>query len=359
MKNLKYIILGCLLVLGFTSCKKWLDVNTDPDNPNNQSVLVQNRLPWIEHFYQYSSGVTNYRTSCLAGVYYSNSASPNTFSTTWQCSTGNVTTPYQTWFVEVSSNVVDMYNTAEKQGAYHYMAAADVFHALGFMEMLDLYGEMPYTEAATGNPSPKPDDGKTIYNGCMAKLNEAISLFGQTQEAGAPSLATGDLWNSGDVSKWIKLCWGLKARYMLKLSKKSDLYNADSILYCLSKGPQSNADNIIGPGYNNSTVTDYLFGDPVVTNGNFDYAAYGSAQRISHYYYNLLTNMRGSGVTDPRMSKIVPAFMSNVKLDGSGKVISYTWNRSIGVDSYGPSTRLVKGGPTSIALTSYATTNTR
>ena len=27
------------------------------------------------------------------------------------------------------------------------MAAADVFHALGFMEMLDLYGEMPYTQA--------------------------------------------------------------------------------------------------------------------------------------------------------------------------------------------------------------------
>ncbi len=358
MRNLKYIFLGCILILGLTSCKKWLDVNTDPDNPNNQSVLIQNRLPWIEHFYQYTSGVTDFRTSCLAGVFYSNSASPNTLSTTWQCSTGNVTTPYQTWFIEVSSNVVDMYNSAEKQGAYHYMAAADVFHALGFMEMLDLYGEMPYTEAATGNPSPKPDDGKTIYNGCMAKLNEAISLFNQTQDAGAPSLATGDLWNGGDVSKWIKLCWGLKARYMLKLSKKSDQYNADSILYCLSQGPQSNADNTIGPGYNNSTVTDYLYGDPVVTNGIFDYAAYGSAQRISQYYYNLLTNMRGSGIADPRMSKIVPAIMSNIQLDGSGKVISYTWNRSKGVDSYGPSTRLLKGGPTSIALTSYATSNT-
>ena len=358
MKNIKYIILGCVIVLGSASCKKWLDVNTDPDNPNNQSVLIQNRLPWIEHFYQYTSGVTNFRTSCLAGVFYSNSASPNTLSTTWQCSTGNVTTPYQTWFIEVSSNVIDLYNSAEKQGAYHYMAAADVFHALGFMEMLDLYGEMPYTEAATGNPSPKPDDGKTIYNGCMAKLNEAISLFSKTQEAGSPALATGDLWNNGDVDKWIKLCWGLKARYMLKLSKKADLFNADSVLYCLSQGPQSNADNTIGPGYNNSTVTDYLYGDPVVTNGNFDYAAYGSAQRISQYYYNLLTNMRGSGVTDPRMSKIVPAVMSNIQLDGSGKVISNTWNRSKGVDSYGPSTRLLKGGPTSIALTSYATGNT-
>ncbi|MFT3934050.1 MAG: SusD/RagB family nutrient-binding outer membrane lipoprotein [Chitinophagaceae bacterium] len=359
MKNLKYIILGCLLVVGATSCKKFLDVNTDPDNPNNQSVSVQNRLPWIQHFYQYSAGVTNYRTSCMAGVYYTNNANPNTFSTTWACTNANSTTSYQTWFVEVSSNLVDMYNSAQKVGAYHYMAAADVFHALGYMQMLDLYGEMPYTQAGTGNPSPKPDDGKTIFNGCMAKLNEAISLFAKTQETGAPTLASGDLWGGGDVSKWVKTCWGLKARYMLKLSKKTDLYNGDSILYCLSKGPQSIADNMVGPGYNNSTVTDYLIGDPVVTNGNFDYAAYGSTVRISQYYYNLLTNMRGAGVVDPRMSKIVPSYMTNVQLDPTtGRASSYTWTRSIGVDQYGPSTRLVAGGATSIVTPVYAGVNT-
>ncbi|HRN57700.1 MAG TPA: SusD/RagB family nutrient-binding outer membrane lipoprotein, partial [Agriterribacter sp.] len=359
MKNLIYIILGCVLVAGSTSCKKWLDVNTDPDNPNNQSVLIQNRLPWIEHFYMYSSGVANYRTSLQAGVFYTTNANGNTLGTTWAASNGNSTTPYQTWFVAVSSNIIDMYNTAQKQGAYHYMAAANVFHALGFMQMLDIYGEMPYTEAATGNPSPKPDDGKTIFNGCMDKLNEAISLFDMTQETGAPALSIGDYMNNGDVSKWIKLCWGLKARYMLKLSKKSDLYNADSILYCLSKGPQSIADNTVVPCFNNSTVTDFLLGDPVVTNGNFNYAAYGSTQRTSQYYYNLLTNLRGSGVTDPRMTKIVPASMANVKLDASGKVSSYTWNRSIGVDSYGPAARLIKGGgPASIATATYAAANT-
>ena len=367
MKSSKYIILGCTLVVALASCKKWLDVNTDPDNPSSATVLIQNRVPWIEHFYQYTSGVTNFRTACIAGVYYAIAATQNTFSTTWQCSNGNSTTPYQTWFVEVSSNVTDLYNSAQKQGAYHYMAVADVFHALGYMEMLDLYGEMPYTQAGTGNPSPSPDDGKTIFNGCMSKLNEAIALFGQAQEAGAPALTKGDLWNGGDVNKWLKLCWGLKARYMLKLSKKADLYKADSILYCLSKGPQSNADNTIGPGFNNSTVTDYLFGDPVVTNGNFDYAAYGNNQRISQFHYNLLTNMRGAGVVDPRMTKIVPASMSNVQLDGTGKVTSYAWNRSTGVDSYNPqdknaplslANRLVKGGATSIQLASYATANT-
>src|SRR3982751_4855066 len=141
MKNLKYIILGCIFVTGMASCKKWLDVNTDPDNPNNSTVLVQNRLPWIEHFYQYTSGVSNFRTAAVAGVYYSNGASANALSTTWITTTGN-TTPYQTWFVEVASNLNDLYNSAKKQNAYSYMAAADVFHALGFMQMLDIYGEM-------------------------------------------------------------------------------------------------------------------------------------------------------------------------------------------------------------------------
>jgi hypothetical protein len=357
MRNLKSIILGGVLVLGATSCKKYLDVNTDPNNPNNQSVLIQNRLPWIEHFYQYTSGVSNFRTSAQAGIYYSNSAAGNALSTTWITHTGN-TTPYQTFFVEVASNLNDLYTSAERNGAYHYMAAANVFHALGFMQMLDIYGEMPYSQAISGNPSPGFDDGKTIYNGCMAKLNAAIALFGKAQEIGALPLSAGDLWGGGNVDKWTKFCWGLKARYMLKLSKKADLYNPDSILYCLSKGPQSNADNMVGPGFNNSTVTDYLIGDPVVTNGNFNYAAYGSNQRISNYYYNLLTNMRGAGVVDPRMPKIVPAAMSNITLDANGKVASFVWNRSIGVDVHGSATRLLKGGALSVVGASYAAANT-
>ncbi|MDQ8006117.1 MAG: SusD/RagB family nutrient-binding outer membrane lipoprotein [Pedobacter sp.] len=356
-KNNRIILLAFALVVGLTSCKKWLDVNVDKDNPNNKSVLLQNRLPWIQHFYMYSAGVTNFRTASQAGVYYSNNANTNSITTTWKPAAGLTTTPYQTFFVTVSSNLTDMYDSAKEKGAYHYMAAANVFHALGFMQMLDLYGEMPYTDATYGNPSPKYDKGKVIYNGCMAKLNEAISLFSKTQEVGAPALTPGDMMHKGSVDKWIKLCWGLKARYMLKLSKKSDLYNADSLFYFLSKGPQSNADNAILPGLNNSMVLDYLIGDPVVTNGNFNYAAYGNNQRISQFHYNLLTNMRGAAVVDPRMTKIVPAMMTNVRLT-NGRVSSFDWTRSIGVDSYGPSTRLLKSTAASIALPVYATANT-
>lgn len=351
-------MLGCLLVLGATSCKKWLNVNSDPEHPSNTTVSPQNRLPWIEHFYTYTAGVTNFRAAMQAGVYYSGTGSANALGITWTASTGNITS-YQTWFDEVASNLPDLYTAAQAQNAYYYMAAADVFSAMGFMEMLDLYGEMPYKQALNPKiPSPAYDDGKTIYNGCMAKLNEAISLFGQSQPATAPSFSAGDMWLQGNPTQWIKFCWGLKARYMLKLSKKSDLFNADSVLYCLSQGPQSNADNVIQTGYNNSNVLDYLEGDPVVTNGNYNFAGEGSNQRISQFYYNLLTNMRGAGVTDPRMTKIVPASMGNVQLNSVGQVASYTWNRSTGVDFYGPSARLLAAGPASILTATYATANT-
>src|SRR5574344_1098151 len=36
--------------------------------------------------------------------------------------------------------------------------------------------------------------------------------------------------------------------------------------------------------------------------------------------------------SDPRLSKLVPAIMSNITLDESGKVLKYEWKRDIGVD---------------------------
>ena len=358
MKNSKYFIaLICIIAMTVTSCKNWLDVNTDPDNPNNESALVENRLPWIEHFIGYSAGVTNYRTACTAGVYYSSGAAPNAWAVTWALgdAAGSTTTSYQTWFIEVASNINDLYNKAQKEGAYYYMAAADVFHAMGFMQMLDLYGEIPYTQALASIASPAYDDGKTIFNGCIAKLDEAIDLFGRTQETGATVFSKGDIWNNGDVNKWLKLCYGLKARYLLLLSKKADLFDPQTILDCLSKAPQSNDDNTFMSCFNKaSDIGDYLLGDPGMTNPNWDYVAYGSTQRISQYYYNMLTNMRNSGVVDPRMSKIVPATMSNIKLDAGGRVQSYGWFRSKGVDFYGPSTRLLAAGATSIQNATYA-----
>ena len=53
-------------------------------------------------------------------------------------------------------------------------------------------------------------------------------------------------------------------------------------------------------------------------------------------------------------TKMIPASMSNIKLDGSGNVVDYTWMRAKPVDMYGDAERLVKGGAGSIASISFA-----
>lgn len=354
MKSLKYMMAaGCLLTLGLTSCSDFLDVNVDPDKPNNTTAEVANRVPWIQRMYMYSAGVTNYRTAMIAGAYYSTNATQGTAAVTWNFANGITTTPYQTWFVESASNLNDLYDKAKAENAYHYMAVADIYHALGFMQMLDLYGEMPYTEALGNSPVPAYDDGKTIFNGCIAKIDEAIELLSKSQPSTATSLSKGDLMNGGDTQKWLKLAYGLKARYLLKLSKKAE-FAPDEILDCLSKGPQSIDDNSVMPCYNSGQdVTDYLLGDPIMTNGNWNCVAYGTTQRITKYYTDLLTNMRDAGIEDPRYTKIVPAVMTNIKIV-DGKVQSYDWARSKGVDCHGDCERLKALGWNSIVAPTWA-----
>ena len=354
MKSLKYMMAaGCLLTLGLSSCSDFLDVNVDPDKPNNTTAEVANRVPWIQRMFMYSAGITNYRTSMIAGVLYSTSGTHGPAAVTWNFAAGTTTSSYQTWFVETAANLNDLYDKAKAENAYHYMAVADIYHALGFMEMLDLYGEMPYTEALGNSPVPAYDDGKTIFNGCIAKLDEAIKLLSETQPSTATPLSKGDLMNGGDAQKWLKLAYGLKARYLLKLSKKAE-FDPDAILDCLSKGPQSIDDNSVMPCYNSGQdVTDYLMGDPIMTNGNWNCVAYGTTQRITKYYTDLLTNMRGAGVEDPRYTKIVPAVMTNIKLDENGKVQSYGWARSKGVDCHGDCERLKAMGWNSIVAPTW------
>ena len=357
MKSFKYMMAaGCLLTLGLSSCSDFLDVNVDPDKPNNTTAEVANRVPWIQRMFMYSAGITNYRTSMIAGVLYSTSGTHGPAAVTWNFAPGTTTSSYQTWFVETAANLNDLYNKAKAENAYHYMAVADIYHALGFMQMLDLYGEIPYTEALGNSPVPAYDDGKTIFNGCVAKLDEAIKLLSEAQPATATPLSKGDLMNGGDAQKWLKMAYGLKARFLLKLSKKAE-FNPDEILECLAKGPQSIDDNSVMPCYNSGQdVTDYLMGDPIMTNGNWNCVAYGTTQRITKYYTDLLTDMRGAGVEDPRYTKIVPAVMTNIKVV-DGKVQSYDWARSKGVDCHGDCERLKAVGWNSIVAPTWAATN--
>lgn len=359
MKKILQIILSLMIVASFTSCNKWLDVNVDPVNLTASSATPVNRLPWIQHYYGYAHGTANMRTSTIAGLLtqqYSTTAA-NSLLAAWNPAQGSATTIYQNWFLGAGVNIAPMIKMAEETGSYHYMAAGYAMRAMGFLMMLDLYGEMPYTEAMGEKYNPAYDQGDVIYAGCMADIEKAIEYFNKTQELGAYKFADGDTWNGGNVDKWIKLCYGLKARYLNIISKKST-YNPQAILAALDKAQKANADNTSQKRYNiQGDVLNFTVGDPYQTNFTWNSAAYGTGQRMTRWYINLLTNnfTGGSGVVDPRMNKLVPAMMKNIKLDSSNEIVSYEWTRDIGVDMMNSDIRK-NGGP---LTSSYATADTK
>jgi hypothetical protein len=305
-------ILIAFIALTLTSCQQWLNVNVNPDVPNNASATVDLRLPWIEYYYLYSWGVASVRSSYVNGTITANSTtSANGMLAAWNPVATSVTTPYQNWFIGAACNIPDLISKATAEQAWDYVGAAYTIRAMGYMLMTDWYGDMPYNDAVSTSVTPVFDSGQTIYNGCLSDLNKALSYFNKIQPTTATNFAKGDSWNGGNVQKWIKLIHGLKARWFLNLSKKTSLFQPDSILNELALAPQNVSESIIVNHVNDPTdlAGNFTTGDSYKTSVIYDYAAWSDGARITKWYMNLLTNTftGGSGVIDPRTNWLVPS----------------------------------------------------
>lgn len=349
MKKIIYLILGVTFVFSMSSCSDYLDINTDPDNPISEAATVDIRLPWIQNYYAYAWGTAGMRANTIIGlmtqIYSANGT--NSRLAAWNPLQGSSTTVYQNWYVGAAVNIEPMLVKAEQNEEYHYLGAGYCIKAMGFMMMLDMHGELPIQEAFIMKTDPAYDDGKKMYELCMGYLDLAITNLKKSQPSGTKDLKAGDLWNGGDVDKWLKLCYGLKARYMLRISKKAE-FNPTEILTALQNAPQSNADNTIMKHYNIAgDELNFTVADPYQTNVLWNTIGYGTTQRLTTYYHNLLTkDISGVDYTvpDPRFTKLVPAMMTKIKLDAGGNISSNDWTRDAGVDMLHSSKRK-DGGP--------------
>ncbi|GAB1474012.1 hypothetical protein MASR2M69_14530 [Bacteroidota bacterium] len=356
MKNIFKLGLISILALSLSSCEKWLDINVNPNSPTNLVASVDARLPWIQHHYQYAYGSASVRAGFITGALTANSTTTaNGLLAAWNPAQSSSTTPYQQWFVGAACNLKDLIEAAEKEEAWHYIGAAYTLKAMGFMLMLDWYGEMPYTEALGSTLTPKFDNGQTIFEGCMKDLDEALKYFEKAQPTTATPLSKGDSWNGGNVQKWVKMIYGLKARWLNNLSKKST-YSPTAILDAVSKGPSSNAESTVINHVNDlSDMTgDVLIGDPLKTAYLFNVTAWSDGNRFTKFYTDLLDNTftGGSGVVDPRAAKILPYRQSHYVWDPATSSFKKGFVRTQGVDVHTSNIRL-NGGP---MLMSFNTT---
>ena len=345
MKKILSIALSLILVLGASSCERWLDINTNPNSPNSESATVELRLPWLQYYYAYACGVAGVRTNAITQIITETSNNLGQFDynnhisklAKWDPHQDVNLTPYQNWFVGAASNIPDLINKAQETNTPHYEAAALVIKSMGFIMMADLFSEIPYTYALSEDVSPTPDKGEVVYEGCLADLDRAIELFSQPQPSGVTSLAQGDIWCGGDASKWIKLCYGLKARWLGNLSKTGQ-YDTEAILDAISKSVQSVSDNVkmshynVDAGSDKNVLGSHTYSNSIVWHN----AAYSARERLNRWYVNLLTNFKGTGVEDPRADKLLPHMMTRVTLTADEYwIASAEWRRDEGVNIQG------------------------
>jgi hypothetical protein len=106
---------------------------------------------------------------------------------------------------------------AKAAGDAQWEGIAKIWEAFLFGTAASIWGDLPYSEAL--NPeilTPKLDSQQELYNKVLALLDEGIGLL-----AGAgPGPGPADLVYGGDVARWRRAAYTMKARFLLHLVER-------------------------------------------------------------------------------------------------------------------------------------------
>jgi hypothetical protein len=288
---MKRIVLYILLIMMLlSSCEKWIDpnMNVDPNNPTD--VAMAQLVAPIEANLAYVVGGELARFACpwmqqIAGL-QSQSAGNDIYIIGESEVTGD-----WSWnlYCPGMINTKILMDKAATTKSPHYAGIAKILMAYYLGVTTDLWGDIPYSDALKGASlqlKPEYDTQQEIYTTIFTLLNEAITDLQSATSVFSP--ADEDLIFAGDLIKWEKTAYALKARYSLHLAKRNGAIAYSDALASIANAYTSNDDDfkfVFGSALNNS--------NPIYQSEQ-DRAGYYSA---STTYQNML-----SATSDPRQA---------------------------------------------------------
>jgi hypothetical protein len=113
----------------------------------------------------------------------------------------------------------------EQAGADVFMTAASVIYADQTSQMVDLWGDIPFSEAGQLNltgesTAPKFDDASEIYATLLTQLEDAADYFATTQLESTVSAAFAkqDILLEGNMMQWRRYANSLRLRLLMRIS---------------------------------------------------------------------------------------------------------------------------------------------
>ncbi|SEN15130.1 Starch-binding associating with outer membrane [bacterium A37T11] len=285
MKRIHLIFAMMSVLLG--SCTKGFeDINTNPNTPDkitNPGLLLPNifRLAANDNL---SNSFD--RGSIAADLIASAYASDFTNWTRTDAST------YFCWnYYGYIRDLNEIISVSDEEGLNNYKGIALVLRSWLFQNLTDLYGPIPFREAAdakaTNIDKPHYEQQDAVYAGLLDDLEEAQDLLGSSNET-----VIGDILYNGSLDNWKKFATGLSLRLLMRRSNKVDPTQkmttivANSTKYPLFISHKDQA-ALTYPG---DRLEDEI---PFYRNSNSDYA---TSVRISANLANYLSGMNDARI---------------------------------------------------------------
>lgn len=222
----KSIIIGSLLVAALGSgCKKsFFDINKDPNNAVESNISPDLVAP--QALLNAANRVgTGYGFLCNWVGYWAPGANyaPNTEEQAY-----GITTNFGAGlFGGLLDNAYDFQFMEEKAAATKqtfYQGMAKIMKSNNFAQLVDLYNNVPYSEALQGLKSirPKYDDAKGIYEDLIKQIDTGIVLIKGAVASENLNLSEADIMFGGDKTEWVQFANTLKLRLLMHQSNRAD-----------------------------------------------------------------------------------------------------------------------------------------
>jgi len=242
MKKIYIILLGCSMI-AFGGCKKFIDVNDNPNEPIAvKESLILSPAETVIGSLLYSGNVSNIVLQYMQ-VMALNQAPPN--AGTYLMYNQDVNDDWNNFYVRALNNLVTLTKQAEANGNSNYAGISKILTAYTLGLTTDLWGDIPYSQAFSGIANLKPvyDPQKNIYEQMQTLLDAGIADL--AKNAGTVP-GSDDFFYGGDNGKWTRLAYTLKARYYMHLTKAPGFTaaaQAQLALTALEKGMTGQDDN--------------------------------------------------------------------------------------------------------------------
>ena len=217
MKRIIQITLFMFAALFFTtSCKKTMDINKDPNYPDNAPINML--LPSAELSF---AGVLGGYMELVGGMWcqhYTQNSGANQYNTTVNYTISN--TSYQVfWSIPYIHALPDLKIVSKKaleEGADNYYMASEIMTCFIIHVLASWYENIPYTEALMGDEqlNPKYDDGKSVNTALIKRLDAALEKAPAAIASKVP-MGKKDLINGGDMDKWVQFGKSLKLMLLM------------------------------------------------------------------------------------------------------------------------------------------------